>query len=65
MFGGNVDPDDRDAYLARVTFTVYEDHCDAPELTVVPIRLTALDKGTDSAPSSRTRRTARGFSSGL
>ena len=45
VFGGNVDPDDRDAYLARVTFTVYEDHCDAPELTVVPIRLTALDKG--------------------
>ena len=27
-----------------MTFTVYEDHCDAPELTVVPIRLTALDK---------------------
>ena len=50
VFGGNVDPDDRDAYLARVTFTVYEDHCDAPELTVVPIRLTALDKGTDYHP---------------
>ena len=50
VFGGNVDPDDRDAYLARVTFTVYEDHCDAPELTVVPIRLTALDKGTDYRP---------------
>ena len=50
VFGGNVDPDDRDAYLARVTFTVYEDHCDAPELTVVPIRLTALDKGTNYRP---------------
>ena len=50
VFGGNVDPDDRDAYLARVTFTVYEDHCDAPELTVVPIRLTVLDKGTDYCP---------------
>ena len=50
VFGGNVDPDDRDAYLARVTFTVYEDRCDAPELTVVPIRLTALDKGTDYKP---------------
>ena len=50
VFGGNVDPDDRDAYLARVTFTVYGDHCDAPELTVVPIRLTALDKGTDYRP---------------
>ena len=33
-----------------MTFTVYEDHCDAPELTVVPIRLTALDKGTDYRP---------------
>lgn len=50
VFGGNVDPDDRDAYLARLTFTVYEDRCDAPELTIVPIRLTALDKGTDYRP---------------
>ena len=43
-----------DIYITQVaasrTFTVYEDHCDAPELTVVPIRLTALDKGTDYRP---------------
>ena len=50
VFGGNVDPDDRDAYAARVTFTVYEDHADAPELTIVPLRLTALTKGTDYRP---------------
>ena len=50
VFGGNVDPDDRDAYAARVTFTVYEDHADAPELTIVPLRLTALTSGTDYRP---------------
>lgn len=50
VFGGNVDPDDRDAYVARLTFTVYEDHADAPELTIVPIRLTELDDGTDYRP---------------
>ena len=46
VFGGNVDPSDRDAYAARLTFTVYEDRCDPPELTVVPLRLTQNDKGT-------------------
>ena len=50
VFGGNVDPDDRDAYAARLTFTVYEDHADAPELTIVPLRLTELDDGTDYRP---------------
>ena len=50
VFGGNVDPDDRDAYAARLTFTVYEDRCDPPELTIVPLRLTALDEGTDYRP---------------
>ena len=50
VFGGNVDPSDRDAYAARLTFTVYEDHADAPELTIVPLRLTALEKGTDYRP---------------
>ena len=50
VFGGNVDPDDRDAYAARLTFTVYEDRCDPPVLTIVPLRLTALEKGTDYRP---------------
>ena len=50
VFGGNVDPDDRDAYAARLTFTVYEDHAEGPELTIVPLRLTALDDGTDYRP---------------
>ena len=50
VFGGNVDPDDRDAYAARLTFTVYEDHADAPRLTIVPLRLTELSKGTDYRP---------------
>ena len=50
IFGGNVDPDDRDAYAARLTFTVYEDRCDAPEVTIVPLRLTELSDGTDYRP---------------
>lgn len=50
VFGGNVDPDDRDALAARLTFTVYEDHADAPVLTLVPLRLTELDEGTDYRP---------------
>ena len=36
--------------MARLTFTVYEDHADAPELTLVPIRLTAIEDGTDYRP---------------
>ena len=50
VFGGNVDPDDRDAYVARLTFTVTEDSCSAPELEIIPIRLTALSDGTDYRP---------------
>ena len=50
VFGGNVDPDDRDAYAARLTFTVYEDHTEPPVLTIVPLRLTALETGTDYRP---------------
>lgn len=50
VFGGNVDPDDRDAYLARLTFTVYEDHAEDMQMSIVPIRLTALEKGTDYRP---------------
>jgi len=50
VFGGNVDPDDRDAYAARLTFTVYEDRCDPPQVTIVPLRLTELEDGTDYRP---------------
>ena len=50
VFGGNVDPDDRDAYAARVTFTVHEDRAEAPQVTIVPLRLTALKDGTDYRP---------------
>ena len=50
VFGGNVDPDDRDAYAARVTFTVHEDHAEGPEVVIVPLRLTALSDGTDYRP---------------
>ena len=51
VFGGNYSPSDRDAYAARLTFTVYEDRCDPPELTVVPLRLTQNDTGsTDYRP---------------
>ena len=50
VFGGNVDPDDRDALAARLTFTVYEDHAEGMEMTLVPLRLTELQKGTDYRP---------------
>ena len=50
VFGGNVDPDDRDAYAARVTFTVHKDRAEVPEVTIVPLRLTALKDGTDYRP---------------
>ena len=50
VFGGNVDPDDRDAYAARVTFTVHEDRAEAPEVTIVPLRLTEKKNGTDYRP---------------
>ena len=50
VFGGNVDPDDRDAAAVRLTFTVHEDRADAPEMTIVPLRLTELSDGTDYRP---------------
>ena len=50
VFGGNYDPTERDAYAARLTFTVYEDHCDAPQLTIVPLRTTQHERGTDYRP---------------
>lgn len=50
VFGGNVDPDDRDACAVRMTFTVYEDRCFPPEIAIVPLRLTELEDGTDYRP---------------
>ena len=50
VFGGNVDPDDRDACAVRLTFNVYEDRCDAPQMTIGPLRLTELSDGTDYRP---------------
>lgn len=50
VFGGNVDPDDRDAYVARLTFTVTETEASAPTLEIIPIRLTEKEKGTDYRP---------------
>lgn len=50
VFGGNVDPDDRAAYVARLTFTVTQTDCSAPELEIIPIRLTELTSGTDYRP---------------
>ena len=51
VFGGNVDPDDRDTCLAQLTFTVYEDGTvEGPQLKLLPARLTELDSGTDYRP---------------
>ena len=50
VFGGNVDPDDRDAAAVRLTFTVHEDSAQAPEIAIVPLRLTELSDGTDYRP---------------
>ena len=50
VFGGNVDPDDRDAAAVRLTFTVHEDRAEAPEMAIVPLRLTELSDGTDYRP---------------
>lgn len=50
MFGGNTDPDDRDSYLARLTFTVTEEGSEPPAFEMIPIRLTEQAKGTDYRP---------------
>ena len=50
VFGGNYDPTERDAYAARLTFTVYEDHAEGPEMTIVPLRTTQHNRGTDYRP---------------
>lgn len=51
VFGGNMNPDDRDTFIAQFTFTVHEDGTvDAPAMRLYPMRLTSLDKGTDYRP---------------
>ena len=50
VFGGNVDPDDRDAAAIRLQFTVGEKKVEDMEMTVVPLRLTELKDGTDYRP---------------
>ncbi len=51
VFGGNIDPDDRDTFIARLTFSVNEDGtADPPDLKLVPVRVTELDKSTDYRP---------------
>lgn len=52
VFGGNVDPRDKDSYLAQVTFTVNEDGSlqGEPKLKLIPVLLTSQSKGTDYRP---------------
>lgn len=50
VFGGNVDPDDRDAYAARLSFTVYKDRAENMQLAIVPLRLTEMTSSTDYRP---------------
>ncbi|MBQ7785877.1 MAG: CapA family protein [Clostridia bacterium] len=50
VFGGNVDPDDRDAAAIRLTFTVGEKKAEDMEMAIVPLRLTELADGTDYRP---------------
>ena len=51
VFGGNVDPSDRETYLAQLTFTVGEDgSVTGPQLKIIPALLTAQEKGTDYRP---------------
>lgn len=50
VFGGNTDPKDRDAYMARLRFTVDETGSQPPELEIVPVRLTKKKVNTDYRP---------------
>lgn len=51
VFGGNVDPDDKNTYLAQLTFLVNEDgSVEGPELKIIPALLTAQTSGTDYRP---------------
>jgi len=51
VFGGNLDPTDRDTYVAQLTFVVQENgETSAPTLRIYPARLTEYKKGTDYRP---------------
>ncbi|MCL1965031.1 MAG: CapA family protein [Firmicutes bacterium] len=52
VFGGNMDPNPRDTYIAQLTFTVYENgEVRGPELKIIPMRLTGKGGGsTDYRP---------------
>lgn len=52
VFGGNVDPKDRDTYLAQLTFMVNEDGSleGEPQLKLIPTLLTEMTKNTDYRP---------------
>ncbi len=50
VFGGNVDPDDRDAAAIRLTFTVDQTQVQDMDMAIVPLRLTQLSDGTDYRP---------------
>ncbi len=51
VFGGNVDPDERDTFIAQLTFTVHEDGTvEGPRLALMPMRVTSLENNTDYRP---------------
>lgn len=50
VFGGNLDPDDRDAYIAQLVFDISGEEIPPPSIEVIPIRLTTQSKGTDYRP---------------
>jgi len=53
VFGGNINPEPqhRQTYIAQLAFTVYQDgKVDGPELTIIPMLVTAQQKDTDYRP---------------
>ena len=51
VFGGNLDPDVRDTFIAQLTFTVHEDGtAEGPELKLFPMLTTEMKKDTDYRP---------------
>ena len=53
VFGGTRDPKDRDAYLAQLVFAVDrqgDEPTPPPELALLPVRFTGVDKGNDYRP---------------